>query len=217
MSATHRTLLHTRAANVQSYKLHAMEETYYWRCIAGDQLQDHCERVIRALNQSDINPFHPVLYDLRSAIWKNLNRQALNEGQLLTRKMIDRDIAAQAIYGDFLQKLSHLNHLYSPPLTGDSQPRSPSRTPTQNPRQRFSLLPLTDGPGTLSYPCAMSSALDPPSPQLQTPLLTLTTLRKESANAPSSTVSAVINDSQDSSSTIPNNSTRLSDVPHQYD
>ena len=151
MPAAHRTFLHTRAANVQSYKPHAMEETYYWRCIAGDQLQDHCERVIGALNQSDTNPFHPVLHDLRSAIWTNLNGQALNEGQLLTRQMIDRGIAAQAIYGDFLQELSHLNHLYSPPLTRDSQPRSPSRTPTRNPRQRFSLLPLTDGPGSLSH------------------------------------------------------------------
>ena len=137
MPAAHRTLLHTRAANVQSYKPHAMEETYYWRCIAGDQLQDHCERVIGALNQSDTNPFHPVLHDLRSAIWKNLNRQALNEDQLLTRQMIDRGIAAQAIYGDFLQELFHLSHLYSPPLTGDSQPRSPLRTPTRNPRQLF--------------------------------------------------------------------------------
>ena len=52
-----------------------------------------------------------------------------------------------------------------------------------------------------------------------------TPLRKESANASSSTVSAVINairkfsdnDSQDSSSAIPNNSTQLSDVPHQDD
>ena len=50
------------------------------------------------------------------------------------RQMIDRGIAAQAIYGDFLQELSHSNHLYSRPLSGDSQPRSPSRTPTRNPR-----------------------------------------------------------------------------------
>ena len=137
MPTAHRTPLHTRAANVQSYKPHAMEDTYHWRCIAGDQLQDHCERVIGVLNPSDTNLFHPVLQDLRSAIRKNLNRQALNEGQLLTRQMIDRGIAAQAIYGDFLQELSHLSHLYLPPLTGDSQPRSPLRTPTWNPRQRF--------------------------------------------------------------------------------
>ena len=138
MSAAHRTLLHTRAANVQSYKPHAMEETYYCRCIAGDQLQDHRERDIGVLNPSDTNPFHPVLHDLRSAIQKNLNRQALNRGQLLTRQMINQGIAAQAIYGDFLRELSHWSHLYSPPLTGESQPRSPSRTPTRNPRQRFS-------------------------------------------------------------------------------
>ena len=134
----HRTLLHTRAANVQSYKPHAMEETYYWRCIAGDQLQDHCERIIGVFIKSDTNPFHPVLHDLRSAIRKNLNRQALNEDQLLTRQIIDRGIAAQAIYGDFLQELSYLSHLYSPPLTGDSQPRSSLRTPTRNSRQRLS-------------------------------------------------------------------------------
>ena len=102
MPAAHRTLMHTRAANVQSYKPHAMEETYYWRCTTGDQPQDHCERVIGVLNPSDTNLFHPVLHDLRSAFRKNLNKQALNEGQLLTRQMIDRGIAAQAIYGDFL-------------------------------------------------------------------------------------------------------------------
>ena len=52
-----------------------------------------------------------------------------------------------------------------------------------------------------------------------------TPLRKKSANVSSSTVSAVINairkfsdnDSQDSSSATPNNSTQLSDVPHQGD
>ena len=138
MSAAHRTLLHTRAASVQSYKPHAMEDTYYRRSITGDQLQDHCERVIGVLNPSDSNPFHPVLYSLRSAIRKNLNSRALNEGQLLTRQMVDRGTATQAIYGDFLQELSQLSHMYSPPLIRASQTDGPSRTPIGNPRQRFS-------------------------------------------------------------------------------
>ena len=138
MPAAHRTLLHTRAASVQSYKPHAMEDTYYWRSITGDQLQDHCERVIGVLNPSDSNPFHPVLYSLRSAIRKNLNSRALNEGQLLTRQMVDRGTATQAIYGDFLQELSQLSHMYSPPLIRASQTDGPSRTPIGNPRQRFS-------------------------------------------------------------------------------
>ena len=132
MPAAHRTLLHTRAASVQSYKPHAMEDTYYWRSITGDQLQDHCERVIGVLNPSDSNPFHPVLYSLRSAIRKNLNSRALNEGQLLTRQMVDRGTATQAIYGDFLQELSQLSHMYSPPLIRASQTDGPSRTPIGN-------------------------------------------------------------------------------------
>ena len=138
MSAAHRTLLHTRVASVQSYKPHAMEDTYYWRSITGDQLQDHCERVIGVLNPSDSNPFHPVLYSLRSAIRKNLNSRALNEGQLLTRQMVDRGTATQAIYGDFLQELSQLSRMYSFPLIRASQTDGPSRTPIGNPRQRFS-------------------------------------------------------------------------------
>ena len=138
MPEAHRTLVHTKAAYVQSYKPHAMEETYFWSCITGDQLLDHCERVIGVLNPSDTNPFHPVLHGLRSATRKNLHKRALNEDQLLTPQMIDRGIAAQTMYGDFLQEPSHLSHLYSPPLAEDFSPRSPSRTPTRNPRQRFS-------------------------------------------------------------------------------
>lgn len=72
--------MHTRAASVQYYKPHAMEETYYWRTVAGDQLQDHCVRIIGVLNSSDTNPFHPVLFNLRTAIRIDLNRRALNEG-----------------------------------------------------------------------------------------------------------------------------------------
>ena len=138
MPAAHRTLMPTKAANVQSYKPHAMKETYYWKCITGGQLLDHCERVIGVLNPSDTNPFHSVLHGFRAAIRKNLHKRAPNEGQLLTRQMIDRGIAAQAMYRDFVQELSHLSHLYSPPLAEDFSPRSPSRTPTRNPRQRFS-------------------------------------------------------------------------------
>ena len=115
MPAAHRTLMYTRAASVQYYKSHAMEETYYWRSVAGDQLQDHCERIIGVLNPSDTNSFHPVLLNLRSAIRNDLNRRALNEGQLLSSKMVGRGIAAQTIYGNFLSEISHLSHLYLSP------------------------------------------------------------------------------------------------------
>ena len=225
MPAAHRTLLHTRAANVQSYKPHAMEETYYWRCIIGDQFQDHCERVIGVLNPFDTNPFHPVLHVLRSAIRKNLNRQALNEGQLLTRQMIDRGIAAQAIYGDVPQELSHLSHLYSPPLTGDPQPRSPSQTPTRNPRQRFSAVASYRRP---RHP------ISPMRHVFGTPAVATTTVAAAHPHHSSRNnhkrsldkVSAIISflrsefsddDPQDSSSAIQNNSTQLSDVSHQDD
>ena len=80
MTAANRTLMHTRAASVQYYKPHAMEETYYWRSVAGDQLQDHCEKIIGVLNPSDTNPFHPVLFNLCSAIQNDFNRRELNEG-----------------------------------------------------------------------------------------------------------------------------------------
>ena len=126
MAAALRTLMHTRAASVQYYKPHAMEETYYWRTVAGDQLQDHCVRIIGVLNPSDINPFHPVLFNLRTAIRNDLNRRALNEGQLLSDKMVDRGIAGQTIYGNFLSEISHLSHLYAPTLTGDPQPTVPA-------------------------------------------------------------------------------------------
>ena len=138
MPAAFRTLMHTRAARVQYYKPHAMEETYYWRTVAGDQLQDHCVRIIGVLNSSDTNPFHPVLFNLRTAIRNDLNRRALNEGQLLSDKMVDQRIAAQTIYENFLSEIAHLSHLYAPPLTGDPQPSSLPRTPTRSLRQRFS-------------------------------------------------------------------------------
>ena len=223
MPAAHRTLLHTRAANVQSYKPRAMEETYYWRCIAGDQLQDHCEKVIGVLNPSDTNSFHPVLHDLRSAIRKNLNRQALNEGQLLTRQMVDRGIAAQAIYGDFIQERSHLSHLYSPPLTGDSKPGSPSRTLTRNPRRRFSAIasdrrprhpisPMRDVFGTRPAvaPTTDSAFHSNHSSRNKHKC----SLDKVSAiiSSPRSEFSDV--DPQDSPPEDPNDSTEPSDVPH---
>ena len=115
-----------------------MEETYYWRTVAGDQLEDQCERIIGVLNPSDKNTFHPVLFNLRSAIRDNLNRRSLNEGQLLLGNMVNRGIMAHTIYGNLFKQISHLSHLYSPPLTGDSQPRNPSRPPIRSPRQRFS-------------------------------------------------------------------------------
>ena len=138
MPAALRTLMHTRAASVQYYKPHAMEGTYYWRTVAGDQLQDHCVRIISVLNPSDTNPFHPVLFNLRTAIRNDLNRRAHNEGQLLSDKMVAQGIAAPTIYGNFLSEISHLSHLYAPTLTGDPQPSSLPRTPTRSPRQRFS-------------------------------------------------------------------------------
>ena len=223
MSAAHRTLLHTRAANVQSYKPHAMEETYYCRCIAGDQLQDHRERDIGVLNPSDTNPFHPVLHDLRSAIQKNLIRQALNGGQLLTRQMINQGIAAQAIYGDFLQELSHWSHLYSSPLTGESQPRSPSRTPTRNPRQRFSAVasdrrprhpisPMRDVFGTRP---AVATTTDAAAHPHHLPR----NKHKRSLDKVSAIISSLRSefsddDPQDSPLENANDSTEPSDVPH---
>ena len=53
MSVAHRTFMHKRAANAQYYRPHAMEETYYWRTVASDQLENHCERIIGVLNPSD--------------------------------------------------------------------------------------------------------------------------------------------------------------------
>ena len=97
MPAAHRTLMRTRADSVQTTNPHAMEETHYWRSVAGDQLQDHCGRIVGVLNPSDTNPFHPVLFNLHSATRNDLNSRALNEGQLLSGKMIDRGIAAQTI------------------------------------------------------------------------------------------------------------------------
>ena len=97
--AAHRTLMHTRPPNVHYYKPHAMEETYYWKTLAGDQLEDHCERIIGVLNPSDKNPFHPVFFNLRSAIRDDLNRWPLNGGQILLGHMVDRGIMAHTIYG----------------------------------------------------------------------------------------------------------------------
>ena len=80
MPAAHRTFMPTRAASVQYYKPHAIEETYYWRSVAGDHLQDHCEKIIGVLNPFGTNPFHPVFFNLRSAIQNDLKRRALNKG-----------------------------------------------------------------------------------------------------------------------------------------
>ena len=49
MPASYRTFLHTRAAHVQYYKPHVMEEIYNWRTVAGDHFEDHCWRVIDVL------------------------------------------------------------------------------------------------------------------------------------------------------------------------
>ena len=76
MPAALRTLMRTRAASVQYYKRHAMKEIYYWRTVAGDQLQGHCVRIIGVLNPSDTNSFHPVLFNLSTAIRNDLNRRA---------------------------------------------------------------------------------------------------------------------------------------------
>ena len=83
MPAAHRTLMHTRAAHVKYYKPHAMEETYYLRTVAGDQLEHHCGRVIGILNPSNANPFRPVLLNLCTSIREDLDEGALNKGQLL--------------------------------------------------------------------------------------------------------------------------------------
>ena len=138
VSAAHYcTLMHTRAAYVQYYKLHVMEEKYDWRTVAGDQIEDHCRRVIGVLNPSDRNPFHPVLFNLRSAIREDLNRQALTEGQLLLDNMASRGITAHTIYGNFLNQIPQLSNLYSPPLVMHLRSRNLSRPQTRSPRQRF--------------------------------------------------------------------------------
>ena len=41
MPAAHRTLTHTKAANIHYYKPHVMEETYYWRTVG---LLENCRR-----------------------------------------------------------------------------------------------------------------------------------------------------------------------------
>ena len=122
MPATLRTLMHSRAASIQYYKPHAMEEIYYWRIVTSKELQAHCVTIIGVFSPSDTNPFHPVLF----------NRRALNEGQLLSDQMIDRGVAAQTIYGNFLSEIFHLSHLYASSLIGDSQPSSLPRTHARN-------------------------------------------------------------------------------------
>ena len=138
MPVAHRTLMHTRAANIRYYKPHAAEKTYYWRTVAGDQLKDHCEWIIGVLNPSDKNPFHPVVFNLRSAIRDDLNRWPLNEGQLLLDNMVNRGITTHTIYENFLKQISHPSQLYLSPLTVDSQPPNTSHPPTRSPRQRLS-------------------------------------------------------------------------------
>ena len=138
MPAAHRTLMHTRAAHIQYYKPHAMEEIYYWRTIAGDQLEDHCRRVIDVLNPFDTNPFHPVLFSPCTSFREDLNREALNEGQPLLDNMVNRGNIAHTIYGNFLTQISHLSSLYTYPPTIYSQLRNPHRPPPRGPRQHFS-------------------------------------------------------------------------------
>ena len=130
--------MHTRASHVQYYKPHAMKEAYDWRTVAGNLLEDDCKRVIGVLNPSDKNPFHPVLFNLRSPIREDLNIQVLNEDRLFLDCMVNRGITAHTIYGNFLKQISHLSNIYSLPLAMHSQPRNPFRSPTCSPRQRFS-------------------------------------------------------------------------------
>ncbi|CAN0352435.1 unnamed protein product [Ascophyllum nodosum] len=137
MSAAHRTLMHTRAAHVQYYKPHAMEETYYWRTVTGGQLEDHCRRVIGVLNPSDTNPFEPILFNLRKSIRDDLNKRALSEGQLLEDHMVNRGIIAHNIYGRFLEDISDLSNLYTFPPAVHSQ-LNPQRPPPRGRSQRFS-------------------------------------------------------------------------------
>ena len=216
--AAHRILMHTKT-NVQYYKPHAMKETYYWRTVAGDQLEDHYERIIRVLIPSDKNPFHPVFFNLRSAIRDDLNRRPLNEGQLLLGNMVDRGITAHTMYGNFLKQISHLSHLYPPPLTEDSQPRHPSRPPVRSPRQRFSTVasyrrsrrpisPIRDIFGAQSAVASPTAAAAHPHPSSK-----VKSKRSFDDRVLSAIVSAIRSefsddDSQDSSPETPNDSTQ---------
>ena len=116
------------------------------------------------------------------------------------------------------------------PVRGMPQTQQPSTyaalPPTRGPRQCFSVVASDRRCRSPSHTWEMlrgsfcsSSTHSHRLPIARTPL------RKERTNAPSLTVSAVIDaarkfsdsDSQDSSSAIPSNSTPLSDVPHQDD
>ena len=48
--------------------------------------------------------------------------------------MVDRGIAAQTIYGNFLSEISHLSHLYSPPPDRGLPATQPSPNPNQEPQ-----------------------------------------------------------------------------------
>ena len=228
MPAAHRTLVHTRAANVQYYKPHAMEDTYYWRTVAGDQLEDHRERIIGALNPSDKKPLHPVLFKFRSAIRDDLNRRPLSEGPLLLPRRQDRQRhhGSHHIF-EFLQTNAHLSPLYSPILTGGSQPRSPSRTPIRSPRPRFSAIasdrrsrhpisPMRDifrAQSAVNSPTAAAAHSHPSSKGKR---------KRYFDDRISAIISAIRSefsddDSQDSSPESPSDSTQPCDVPHNDD
>ena len=116
------------------------------------------------------------------------------------------------------------------PVRGMPQTQQPSThvapPPTRSPRQCFSAVASDRRcrPPSHTWEILRGSFSSSSTYSHRLPIA-CTPLRKESANASSSTVSAVINairkfsdnDSQYSSSAIPNNSTQLSDVPHQDD
>ena len=141
--------------------------------------------------------------------------------------MVGRGIATQAIYGNFLQELSHLSHLYLSLLTGDSQPGSPFQTPTRDPRQhssavasgrrpRHPISPMRDVFGNRRAVATSTAAAAKPHHSSKDK-------RKRSFD---DRVSAIIrtirskfsdDDSPDSPQENLNDSTTLSDVPHNDD
>ena len=160
---------------------------YCWRTVAGDQFEDHCRRVVGVLDPSDTNPFHPALFILRTSVWEGLNKEALNEEQLLLDSMVNGDNIAHTMYGSFLKHISHLGNLYTCPPAMYSQSRSPPSPPPRSPRQRFSPVASDRRPRPPTTPMRDIFSFNMRPLYLQPPLSNFTLLQTESSSTHTST------------------------------
>ena len=104
-AGTIRVMMHRRVATVNAHHPYLVEEEYFRKVIANDELKKPCRRIIGVVAPTNTYEFNADLFHAKTRL-EQLSYHPINMGQLLSQEKDQRGQLAQKTYGRFFEFIS---------------------------------------------------------------------------------------------------------------